>query len=136
MQTLALPVVAAITAGALIVGQMGLLFLVVIQRRKAGQSLGDGGHAPVLAASRRHGNYAENAAIFVTSLALLEMLGAARLFVVILAAVFVAGRIAHAIGLSMKNTVNPWRIAGIFATIGAGGTLGVRLVMLAVGHLG
>jgi hypothetical protein len=136
MQTVALPVVSSITAGALIIGQMGLLFTVVSERRKAGQSLGDGGHAAVLQASRRHGNYAENAAIFVASLALLEMMGAARLFVVALAALFIAGRIAHAIGLSMQKTVNPWRIAGILATIGTGVALGVRLVMLGIGQLG
>jgi uncharacterized membrane protein YecN with MAPEG domain len=136
MQTVALPVVSAITAGVLIIAQMGLMLAVALERRRTGQSLGDGGHDAVLRASRRHGNFAENAAIFVASLALLEMLGAVRLFVVGLAVLFIAGRIAHAIGLSMKNTVNPWRIGGIFATIGAGVGLGVRLLMLGIGHLG
>jgi uncharacterized membrane protein YecN with MAPEG domain len=136
MQTVALPVVSAITAGGLIIGQMALLILVVLERRKAGQSLGDGGNPGVLAASRRHGNYAENAAIFVTGLALVEMMGADRTFLIAVAALFVAGRIAHAVGLSMPKTINPWRIAGVVATVAAGMTLGVRLVTAGFGHLG
>ena len=31
-------------------------------------------------------------------------------------AAFVVGRISHAIGLSMENTVNPFRIGGIVIT--------------------
>ncbi|HVN00644.1 MAG TPA: MAPEG family protein [Caulobacteraceae bacterium] len=136
MQTVALPVASAIAAGALIVGQMALMLGVVIIRRRAGPSLGDGGDPVLLAAVRRHGNYAENAAIFVASLALLEMLGAARPFVIGLATLFILGRILHAIGLSQTKTANIWRVAGVFATVGAGVTLGVRLVTLAVTHLG
>ena len=53
-------------------------------------ALGDG-DPTVLRLVRRHGNYAENAAIFVASLALLEMMGAVRPFVIGLAALFIAG---------------------------------------------
>ncbi len=135
MQIVAAPVVSAVAAGALIIGQMGLMLTVVLRRRGARQSLGDGGDAALLRAVRRHGNYAENAAIFVASLALLEMLGAARPFVIGLAVLFVVGRILHAIGLSMTNTVNPWRVSGVFATVGTGVALGVRLVTLGLAHL-
>lgn len=136
MQTVNLPVISAVTAGILIIGQMGLLFAVVFVRRTVHQSLGDGGNAVLIRATRRHGNYAENAAIFVASLALLEMLGAVRPFVFGLAALFIAGRVLHAIGLSMEKTVNPYRVAGVLATVGAGLGVGVRLVMLGIGHLG
>ena len=136
MQTVALPVISAITAGVLIIGQMALTFAVVRVRRGAKQSLGDGGDARLVRAIRRHGNYAENAAIFVASLALLEMMGAVRWFVIGLATLFIAGRVLHAIGLSQQKTSNLWRIAGVFATIGAGLGVGVRLVMLGIGHLG
>ena len=135
MPTLALPVVSAITGGLLIIGQMGLMLSVALTRRRRGQSLGDGGDPAMTRVMRRHGNYAENAAIFVASLSLLEMMGGARLFVAALAAVFIAGRVLHAIGLSQANTVNGWRIAGVFATVVAGVTLGLRLVTLGVGHL-
>ena len=135
MQTVTLPVVSAITAGVLIVAQMGLLFATVLVRRRVRQSLGEAGDPALTRAVRRHGNFAENAAIFVASLALLEMMGAARIFVVGLAALFLAGRVLHAIGLSQANTVNLWRVAGVFATITAGLTLGVRLVTLGLTRL-
>jgi uncharacterized membrane protein YecN with MAPEG domain len=129
------PVVSAITAGVLIIAQMGLMFAVAGVRRSLGQALGDGDKPQVLRASRRHGNFAENAAIFVISLALLEMLGGARIFVVGLACLFVFGRLLHAIGLSQTNTVNLWRIIGVIVTVAVGVTLGVRLILLGVGHL-
>jgi hypothetical protein len=136
MQSLAPPVVSAITAGVLIIAQMALLWATVLVRRRVRQSLGEGTDPALTRAVRRHGNFAENAAIFVVSLALAETLGAARWFVATLAALFVLGRILHAIGLSQANTVNPWRVGGVFATITAGLILGVRLVMLGVAHLG
>ena len=135
MQTIALPVISAITAGVLIIGQAALLLTVVQRRRSSRQALGDG-DATLQRLVRRHGNYAENAAIFVASLALLEMMGAARPFVIGLAALFIVGRLLHAIGLSRPNTVNAWRIAGVFATVAVGVVMGVRLVTLGVSHLG
>jgi uncharacterized membrane protein YecN with MAPEG domain len=135
MQTVALPVISAIAAGVLIIGQMGLMLAVALRRRSAKVALGSD-DPTLLRLVRRHGNYAENAAIFVASLALLEMMGAARPFVIGLAALFILGRLLHAIGLSQPNTVNIWRISGVFATVGAGVALGVRLVMLGIGHLG
>jgi hypothetical protein len=135
MQTVALPVISAIAAGVLIIGQMGLMLAVALRRRSAKVALGSDDPA-LLRLVRRHGNYAENAAIFVASLALLEMMGAARPFVIGLAALFILGRLLHAIGLSRENTVNVWRVAGVFVTVGVGVALGVRLVMLGLGHLG
>ena len=91
---------------------------------------------PTCCAARRHGNFAENAAIFVAALALFELLGGGRETVEIFAAIFIVGRLSHAIGLSMKNTVNVFRVVGIVATIGVGLTLGVRLVMISLPQLG
>jgi uncharacterized membrane protein YecN with MAPEG domain len=135
MQTIALPVISAIAAGVLIIGQMGLMLAAALRRRSARVALGTD-DPTVLRLVRRHGNYAENAAIFVASLALLEMMGAARPFVIGLAALFILGRLLHAIGLSRQNTVNVWRVAGVFVTVGVGVSMGVRLVMLGLGHLG
>jgi|SRR5580704_11436104 uncharacterized membrane protein YecN with MAPEG domain len=135
MQSVALPVISAITAGVLIIGQAGLLVAVAQRRRSSRQALGDG-DATLQRLVRRHGNFAENAAIFVASLALLEMMGAARPFVIGLAALFIVGRLLHAIGLSRPNTVNAWRIAGVFATVTIAVVMGVRLVTLGVAHLG
>ncbi len=133
MQTMTLPVVSAIAAGVLIIGQMALMLAVARVRRSARQSLGDGSDPALLRVARRHGNYAENAAIFVASLALLETMGAVRPFVAGLATLLILGRILHAIGLSLEKTVNPWRVTGVVATVAAGVTVGVRLMWLAVG---
>jgi uncharacterized membrane protein YecN with MAPEG domain len=135
MQTVTMPVISAMTAGILIVGQMGLMLSVALTRMRTRKSLGEGDDA-LLRRVRRHGNYAENAAIFVVSLALLEMIGADRSFVIGLAALFVAGRVLHAIGLSLVKTTNIWRIAGVIATVASALGVGVRLVTLGIGQLG
>jgi uncharacterized membrane protein YecN with MAPEG domain len=129
------PVVTALTAGILILMQMALLFAVVRARRRNRQSLGDGGHAGLLMAVRRHGNLAENAALFVAGFALLEMFGGNRIGLAIMCAAFVLARISHAVGLSMQNTVNPFRVFGTAATVVVGMVLGLDLVRVALGLL-
>lgn len=127
------PVVSALTAGILIIMQMALLYAVVRARRSNRQSLGDGGKGELLRAIRRHGNFAENAAIFIAGFALLELMGAGRTWLAALCAAFVLARVAHIVGLSMKdNTVNPLRIGGTVVTTFVGVTLGVRLIFTAV----
>ncbi|MFI4934190.1 MAG: MAPEG family protein [Caulobacterales bacterium] len=135
MTTLTTPVISSITAGVLIILQMALMLAVARLRGPARQSLGDGGNPVLLAAMRRHGNLAENAAMFVAALTLMELMGAARWYVLAVAGVFLAARISHAIGLSLKDTVNPWRIAGAIGTVTAGVALGGRLILIAVAHL-
>jgi uncharacterized membrane protein YecN with MAPEG domain len=136
MQTVTLPVVSAITAGVLIIAQMGLMLVTAATRRRLHVALGDGTDPAMTRAVRRHGNFTENAAIFVASLALLEMMGAARIFVAGLAVLFVLSRILHAVGLSQSNPVNLWRVSGVFATVTAGLFLGVRLITLGLTRLG
>jgi uncharacterized protein len=135
MQSITSPVISAITAGVLIIGQTALMLAVARERRSVHQSLGDGSEPRLLRAIRRHGNYAENAALFVACLALLEMMGAVRLFVIFLATLFIVGRISHAIGLSQEKTANPWRVVGVLATVTCGVMLAVRLVMLGAAQL-
>jgi uncharacterized protein len=124
------PVISALTAGILIVMQMVLALTVALARRRNRQSLGDGGNKDVLQATRRHGNLAENGALFIAGFTLFELLGGNRIQLEILCAVFVLARISHAIGLSMPNTVNPFRIIGITATIAVGIALGLALVRI------
>lgn len=129
------PIVSALTAGILIILQVALMLSVVAARRRNRQSLGDGGHQDLLVAIRRHGNFAENAALFVAGFALLELVGGGGTGLAIMCAAFVLGRVSHAIGLSMKNTVNRFRVGGIALTAFVGITLGVRLVLVAISHL-
>jgi uncharacterized protein len=124
------PLISALTAGILIVMQMVLALAVALARRRNRQSLGDGGNKDVLQATRRHGNLAENAALFIAGFTLFELLGGNRIQLEILCAIFVLARISHAIGLSMPNTVNPFRIIGITATIAVGIALGLALVRI------
>ena len=135
MRELSMPMVSSVAAGALILIQLGLALLVVLERRKNRQSLGDGGNADVLRAMRRHGNFAENAAIFIACITLFELIGGSRTTLEIICAVFIVGRLCHAIGLSMTNTVNPLRVLGIGATIAAGVTLGVQLLRMGLALL-
>ncbi len=129
------PVISAFTAGILIIMQIALMLGVIAARRRNRQSLGDGGNKELLAATRRHGNLAENAPIFIAGFALLELLGANQITLAVLCAAFVLGRISHVIGLSMKNTVNGFRFAGATATIIVGLALGLYLVIVAVSRL-
>jgi hypothetical protein len=135
MHPLVFPAIAALTAGILIILQMALMITVIPLRRKNRQSLSDGGHPDLLQAIRRHGNFAENAAIFVTGLALLELMGADRLGIEIMSAIFILGRVSHAIGLTMQPTVNIFRVLGTASTVLVGVALGVRLVSIALANL-
>ena len=129
------PLISTLTAGILIVMQMLLAVGVVLARRRIRQSVGDGGNKEMLLAIRRHGNLAENAALFIAGFTLMELFGGNRLELEILCAVFVLARISHAIGLSMDRTVNPFRIVGITGTIVVGMVLGTGLVRLALTQL-
>jgi hypothetical protein len=135
MTNLVPPVISALTAGILILLQTALVFAAVNQRRRHGPSLGEGSEPNVIRAVRRHGNLAENAAIFIACIALLEMLGGGRLWVEILCAAFVAGRLSHAMGLSLKNSVNAFRVVGVLLTVGVGLALGGRLIVVAIQHI-
>jgi uncharacterized protein len=129
------PIVTAFTAGLIIIMQMALLFSVVRARRRARQSIGDGDNQQLLLAIRRHGNFAENAGIFIACFTLLEITGGAGTGFVLMCAGFVLGRISHVVGLSMKQTVNPFRVGGIVLTVTTGVALGLRLMMFALPHL-
>jgi hypothetical protein len=48
----------------------------------------------------------------------------------------VLARVSHAIGLSMPNTVNGFRLVGIIATVAVGMVLGVRLIRIGLPLLG
>jgi uncharacterized membrane protein YecN with MAPEG domain len=129
------PFVTALTAGVLLFMQTALMLNVAATRRQSRQSLGDGGNDRLLRAIRRHGNLAENAALFIAGFALLELTGGARKSLAIMCVAFVVGRVSHAIGLSMKKTFNAARVGGIVLTAIVGTGLGWRLVSSAISHL-
>jgi uncharacterized protein len=129
------PLISAGTAGILILMQTALMMTVVAARWHNRQSIGDGGHQDLILAIRRHGNFAENAALFLAGFTLLELAGGSRLGLTVMCVAFVLGRISHAIGLSLPKTVNPFRTGGVALTATVGVAMGARLLLLAVSQL-
>ena len=78
-QTLILPLISGYTAAILGLFQVSLMMTVGLARRTANVSLGDGGNDILIHKIRRHGNLAENAALFLILLALLKPLGEPRI---------------------------------------------------------
>ncbi|MCC6710270.1 MAG: MAPEG family protein [Gammaproteobacteria bacterium] len=117
---LQLPLYTALTAAVLLALQLGLMMSVGSRRLALKQGIGDGGNHALALAVRRHGNLAENAAIFVAALTLLELLAGRSTVVATLGAAFVTARIAHAIGLSMGDGPNVPRFIGAMGTVGCG----------------
>ncbi|MEM8825925.1 MAG: MAPEG family protein, partial [Pseudomonadota bacterium] len=77
---------------------------------------------------RRHGNLAENAALMLAGIALLELLSGQTLTVTLLAFGFAVARLAHAIGFSSlagshgENLSGGRKVFALFRIVGAFGT--------------
>lgn len=111
-----LPIYSALSASILLSLQMVLMLTVGMNRVKYKQGVGDGGHQDLELKIRRHANLAENAAIFLLGLALLEILGGNATAVLSFGAAFVIARILHAIGLTMGDGPNAPRFLGATGT--------------------
>ncbi len=122
------PVIAALTGGLLIMLQSVLMTWAALGRLKHRVALGTGGVEQVEMRIRAHGNLAENAAIFVIALALLELSDMNETVVLVLAAAFFIARVLHVIGVG----VIPPSGGNMPRTIGATAT---GLVGLATGAL-
>ena len=94
------PAISAATAGVLLILQILLMLSVGMYRTKVKLGTGYGSDQNLERLGRRHGNLAENAAIFVVTLALLELRVGPTTAVLALASIFVAARLAHAVGFS------------------------------------
>lgn len=84
--------------------------------------LGDGGSEPLTRRMRAHGNYAENAPIFLILVALLELAGGRAEYLWAATIVFFLARLLHAFGMDRKAP-NRLRMLGIV------GSWGVLLVL-------
>ena len=90
----------------------------VVERRLAGKVLiGDGGDERLLSRSRAHANFVEYAPFVLILLGLIEAGGGSPRWLGIAGGVFVAARIAHAIGMD-RPAPNPWRAGGALLTWG------------------
>ena len=92
------PQTAAMVGAFLLILQQFLMMNTGSHRAKTAIGVGHGGDLDLERKSRRHGNLAENAAIFIIVLALTELLTGSSPVISAFAAAFVFARICHAIG--------------------------------------
>lgn len=114
------PAVAAVLLWA---GLLGLLYLVlallvVRERYRARVGLGDGGDPRLARAIRVHANFAEYTPIILVLLMLLAVSGWGSIYIHLLAAIYLAARVAHAAGLARSQDRSFGRAAGMAGTWG------------------
>jgi uncharacterized membrane protein YecN with MAPEG domain len=131
------PVITALAGGIVIILQMAMSFYVVMARAKYKVSVGDNGEVELERRVRAHGNLAENAAIIIVILALLELARVSPLVVGVFAVWFVIARIAHAIGMIEKSgralkAINKARFFGAASTMLLGMIMGGMLIFIAL----
>lgn len=107
---------------------------VMLRRRGARISLGDGKAGELAAVSRGFGNAAEYTPLMIGALILLAQLGASPFEIHLLGGSFLAGRLIHPLGLD-PNRARPARVIGMaltwFPLLGA-----VSMLLIAVFALG
>ena len=87
----------------------------VVPGRFRGVAIGDGGDPGIAATMRAHANFAEYAPIVLILLGAIELAGGAFWWLWSAGAVFVVGRIAHALGMT-RPAPNALRAGGILST--------------------
>ncbi|WP_095588885.1 MAPEG family protein [Actibacterium ureilyticum] len=125
-----------LTATPLYAGLLGLLFMtltfrVVMVRRTERVSLGDGGFPELEKRIRVQGNCAEYAPMGILLLGLAEMQGMPVWLVHVFGLLLLAGRLAHAWGLSQTPQVLRARIWGMYFTVG----VIISLSLANIGHV-
>jgi hypothetical protein len=100
----------------LILGNVVLAFGVIRQRQRAKVTIGDGDDARLRQWIRAHGNYCENAPFGIAALILLPLVGASAWIVHLVGLSLVAGRAAHAQGLTKTGAESPGRMIGTTLT--------------------
>lgn len=127
------PIIAATTAGLLLIMQQALMLSVGMYRGKVKLGVGYGEDLDMQRLIRRHGNLAENAAIFIATLALLELYVGSGTVVYAFAIAFFAGRISHLLGFSSLSGSHLADGSKLFLFLRAGGAMTTAIVGLATG---
>lgn len=134
---MSVPIISAVVASILIVLQQILMITVGMHRAKVRIGVGVGDDMTLERKMRRHGNLAENAALFVATLALAELCGASKGAIAGFGAVFILARLLHAIGFSSlsgshivegNKGFQVARAVGALSTFFTGVGLGIFLV--------
>lgn len=97
-------------------GHVALQVNVIINRRREKVGLGDGGNSRVLRAMRIHGNYLEQIPFTFAAFGLMSFAATPVWIVHAIGVMFVAARIAHAVGLSGSSGISRGRLFGVIGT--------------------
>lgn len=124
-----------LTATPLYAAALALLFLglsvrVILRRRSAKISVGDGDDKELRKRMRVQANCAEYAPIGLILLLVVELMGAAALTVHELGIMLVAGRLMHAVGMSLTPQVVALRIIGMGLTLTMIGLAAILVLVL------
>lgn len=138
MAVYSFPIVTGLTAAALGALHVILTIYVIAARVSLKVGLGDGGDPGLNSRIRMHGNFVENAPIFLILLGLLEMTGAHPLIVGCLGPAFVALRLSQALGLrpAVAGATNPFRFVGTAGTMICQAILAVSLFLVLMPRIG
>lgn len=109
-----LPITLAIS-GAAAVLNFWLAWRVGQKRMSENVMMGDGGNPAVIARMRAHANFIEYTPIVLILIGLIELATGTHIWLWVVGAIFLLGRIAHAIGMDIP-TRNPFRGAGVIST--------------------
>lgn len=134
------PFITAFVGAALIILQQILMLSTGLHRGKTKIGVGFGDDRDLERKIRRHGNLAENAAIYIVVLGLVEMLVGSTTAVLALGGLFIAARLFHALAfMSLAGSHDPnagpgvfffFRAFGAFGTLMSGFGIGLYLVYL------
>ena len=121
------PIVAAFVGAILIVAQQIFMMIAGTYRGKVSIGVGVGDDKELERKVRRHGNLAENAAIFLVVLGYAEMLSGGGTMTTVLGIVFLAARLSHAVAFSslsgshgQENGARIFVLCRIFGALGTG----------------
>lgn len=127
------PVITAVTAGVLLIFQQLLMLSVGLYRVKVRRGVGDGGDAQLERLVRRHGNLAENSALFLIGLGLLELATGSGPVTLGFAGAFLAARLFHALGFSSLAGSHLAEGSRLFLLLRSSGAILTALVGIAAG---
>ena len=97
-------------------------------------SIGDGGHPGLTARMRAHANFVEYTPFFLILLALIELAVGSKVWLWVVAVLFILGRIAHAFGMDRPSSDRlRLRMAGVIITMLV--LLGLALYAIALPYL-
>lgn len=96
---------------------LGLSVRAMLGRRRARVPLGDGAGEELRRRLRAHANFAEYAPLGLILMALLELQGAGGAVLNLIGLLLLAGRVAHAFGISRIPEHRPARVIGMCLTM-------------------